>query len=554
MDRQIVYPAAIPLETDLLNPQRFTMTALGTLAQAVLGTSTLFQGLACTPTSPASLQIQVGAGSVTSLQNLDNSAFSSLAADTTHQIVKQGIALDAQTFTLTAPTTAGTSQVYLVEACYLDSDTNPVVLPYYNSSNPTQAYSGPGNTGVAQDTLRKGVCSVQVKAGVAAATGSQTIPAADTGYTPLYAVTVAQGQSTIIAGNIAIVSGAPFITETLTTKISQATGDARYLQIGAVATWAALDSGAANAYAATLSPAPTAYAQLQRLSLLIANTNTGASTLNLNALGAKAIRKRNSAGALVALTGGELVAGTIVDLEYDGTNFQLLTQSAVSGSEFQQNAPIIPTATGGTADALTATYAPAVTALTNGMTLLVRAASANATTTPTFTPNSGVIAAAAIVKGNGLALAAGDIAGAGHWIELQYDTALGKWVLMNPATGVAISLTGYAKLAVAQVWQAPQTPQSQVLADAATIAWDVSQGQVATVTTSAARTIGAPTNGVANTSYRLVLNSGGYTPSWSTAFKFALGVAPSALIGKCIFDFHYDGTNFNCVGQSVWEA
>ncbi|MGB4065402.1 MAG: hypothetical protein WBK19_16380 [Azonexus sp.] len=94
---------------------------------------------------------------------------------------------------------------------------------------------------------------------------------------------------------------------------------------------------------------------------------------------------------------------------------------------------------GGTADAITATYAPVVAALTHGMTVYVRAASANATTTPTFTPASGVIAATTIVKGAGAALSIGDIAGAGHWLELQYDATSIKWVLQNPATGVSIS-------------------------------------------------------------------------------------------------------------------
>lgn len=93
----------------------------------------------------------------------------------------------------------------------------------------------------------------------------------------------------------------------------------------------------------------------------------------------------------------------------------------------------------GTADAITSSYTPAITALANGMTLYVRAASVNFTTTPTFTPNSGAIAAKQIVKGNSLALAVGDIAGGGHWIELQYDATLDKWVLLNPATGVNVA-------------------------------------------------------------------------------------------------------------------
>lgn len=94
-------------------------------------------------------------------------------------------------------------------------------------------------------------------------------------------------------------------------------------------------------------------------------------------------------------------------------------------------------AAGGTADALTGTFTPAVAALTNGMVLYVRAGSANATATPTFTPYGGVIAAKTVVKGNNIALVAGDIAGAGHWLALQYDATLDKFVLLNPATGIS---------------------------------------------------------------------------------------------------------------------
>lgn len=94
-------------------------------------------------------------------------------------------------------------------------------------------------------------------------------------------------------------------------------------------------------------------------------------------------------------------------------------------------------AAGGTSDAITGSYTPAIAVATNGMSLMVRAGSANATTTPTFTPNAGVIAAHTIVKGNNLPLVAGDIAGAGHWIELQWDATLSAWVLLNPATGTA---------------------------------------------------------------------------------------------------------------------
>jgi len=81
MDRQIVYPGAIPLDTDLLNLQRNVMVALGALTSATLGSSVVADGLACTPTSPASMSVTVAAGSVTSLSVIDGAAYGSLPAN-----------------------------------------------------------------------------------------------------------------------------------------------------------------------------------------------------------------------------------------------------------------------------------------------------------------------------------------------------------------------------------------------------------------------------------------------------------------------------------------
>ena len=94
----------------------------------------------------------------------------------------------------------------------------------------------------------------------------------------------------------------------------------------------------------------------------------------------------------------------------------------------------------GTADALAAAFVPAITALPPApgtLSVLVRAAAVNTSTTPTFAADA--LAAKTIVKNANAALVAGDIAGAGHWLHLQYDAALDKWVLLNPA--VAASTT-----------------------------------------------------------------------------------------------------------------
>jgi hypothetical protein len=60
------------------------------------------------------------------------------------------------------------------------------------------------------------------------------------------------------------------------------------------------------------------------VSFLAANTNTAASTLAVNGGTAIAIKKW---GGAAALTGGEIVAGQLVRVVFDGTNFQMQSQS-----------------------------------------------------------------------------------------------------------------------------------------------------------------------------------------------------------------------------------
>jgi hypothetical protein len=217
MDRQIVYPASIPLDTDFLTQNRSAMVALGSLAQAVLGTATIVDGLACQPTSPASLSVTVGAGSVSQFGPVDSLAYGSLAADTTDQIVKMGINLQPTTFTLSAPATPGESVIYLIEATFSETDATPVVLPYVNAANPAQPYSGPDNSGTAQNTQRIERVQLQLKAGTAANTGTEAAPAIDSGWSGLYLITVNNGQTAITAANIAVHPASPFVNFKLPT-------------------------------------------------------------------------------------------------------------------------------------------------------------------------------------------------------------------------------------------------------------------------------------------------------------------------------------------------
>lgn len=83
------------------------------------------------------------------------------------------------------------------------------------------------------------------------------------------------------------------------------------------------DSGAADAYVITPSPAVTAYTAGQIFSFKAGNTNTGASTVNVNGLGTKTIKKNVSDD----LAAGDILADQIVVIEYDGTNFQIVTNT-----------------------------------------------------------------------------------------------------------------------------------------------------------------------------------------------------------------------------------
>lgn len=77
--------------------------------------------------------------------------------------------------------------------------------------------------------------------------------------------------------------------------------------------------GSANAQTATPLPAWTSYVAGHVLCLKIATANTGATTLNVSALGAKNIFRQD----LTALKMGDLVVGQIAYFVYDGTQFIL---------------------------------------------------------------------------------------------------------------------------------------------------------------------------------------------------------------------------------------
>jgi hypothetical protein len=141
-----------------------------------------------------------------------------------------------------------------------------------------------------------------------------------------------------------------------------------------------LDAGSTDAYACSLVPAITAYITGQVVWIKAATVNTGAATLNLNTLGAKAIRKNFD----VALADGDIKAGAYVGLVYDGSNFQLLSPiSNVPGGVLSATASLDFGATAaGACDSLTVTVTGAADG--DAVALGVPAALATADTYQSF--------------------------------------------------------------------------------------------------------------------------------------------------------------------------
>jgi hypothetical protein len=310
MDRIETYVGQSILEWNFSKPDQNKMVALGKVISALFGSTTVASGLACTSTPAASLFVNIAPGEIYQTAPLEATVCGTLPADITHTIMKQGIALDSVTVpnastgvtAFAAPVIAGQSVNYLIEAAYADVDVSldpttgnsPVVLPFYNASNPTSLYQGPNGTGVTSNTFRKGTVALRVKAGTAATTGSQVTPSIDSGYVGLWVVTVAYGQTAINAANITTYAGAPILPTSMLAAIQSGS-----LQYGADV------SATANVIQGSFPIPPTALVDNQQFWVKIKNTNTGAVTFTPNVGVISAAPVVGAAHA--ALQGGECV-------------------------------------------------------------------------------------------------------------------------------------------------------------------------------------------------------------------------------------------------------
>lgn len=103
------------------------------------------------------------------------------------------------------------------------------------------------------------------------------------------------------------------------TAIDPSAGGTQSIQDSA-ATYGTDDGSTASAYAIDLSPTLTAYTAGQKFHFIAPMANNAAPTLNVDAVGAKTIVHPDG----TALAANEMPANAIVQVIYDGTNFQLM--------------------------------------------------------------------------------------------------------------------------------------------------------------------------------------------------------------------------------------
>lgn len=508
-DRQIVQIAQVPQDTDILLTNKNSYIAIAKLAQAMFGTSTLINGFACTVGT--GLHVSVAAGEIYSQQNIDNSGYGSLTSDTSHQIVKQGIILDPTVISVPAPPTGGQSINYLIQIAFLEQDVGSTILPYYNSAAPTVPFTGPGNDALPNNTIRQNTVSITAKAGTAATTGTQTTPSADSGYVGAFVVTVDNGESSLVSGDIVTYAGAPFLTNNLLSLINTLTTEDLIFY--------AADGGSVNAYTATISNL-SAYAAGQAILLKVANTNTSATTnLTVNGLATKSIKLTNGNNINI----GDLLLNEIAFLVYDGTNFQLLNPVTLVSQTQIQNNTFGYAADSGTANTYAITLSPVLTAYSAGQCFSVKILHTNTSATCTLNINSLGTQNIKLTNGNNPNI--GDIL-VGMIADFEYDGT--NFQLLNPSTLVSQVQIQNSTYSYAADTGGSANTYSATLSPAATA---YTAGMYVELKIAHSNT-GAST---------LNLNGLGTQTITTTA---GAGLSSGQIVTGMIALFQYDGTNF----------
>jgi hypothetical protein len=290
------------------------------------------------------------------------------------------------------------------------------------------------------------------------------------------------------------------------------------------------DTGAADAYVVTFATAPIAYNAGLHINMKVATTNTGASTVNVNSLGVKAIKRADGTDVVA----GDLTAGRIVSLIYDGTNFQLIAAS---------NAELSTAVT-----AAQAAQTAAETAQTNAETAETNAA-ASAAAASTSETNAAASEAAAAQSAIDAAGAVGGVKVSSNDTtpgDLETKLIAGTHVVMatandgaNETRSVSVTISGNADGAINMLDYEFTRPKLKDYAETLVTAntgtaytADLENGNVLDLTLTGNCTFtfsNPPASGTAG-AFTMILTqdgTGSRTVTWPASVEWAGGTAPT---------------------------
>lgn len=206
--------------------------------------------------------------------------------------------------------------------------------------------------------------------------------------------------------------------------------------------------GSSNAYTATFSPAISAWSDITGVPFkIIANhTNSGASTINANGVGAVSLIRRGGQ----ALVGNEIIANYVYTVMYDGTNARLMDELVPQPiGPFLTNQSI----TGGMFLALFAGYGTAADSPTRFVQILGnRQAVALTAATQNALGGSGNLSLELMVNGSGVSKSVSMTTGEASKLALitPHTIASGDTVGMRLSTGASVTVA--STTAVGYVW------------------------------------------------------------------------------------------------------
>lgn len=297
-------------------------------------------------------------------------------------------------------------------------------------------------------------------------------------------------------------------------------------------------TGTANAQVvASLSPLNFTLAAGKRITFIAGFTNTSATTLNASAQGATNIFRMSPSGPQ-ALTGGEIIVGNVVEVIFDGTQFELISVHNQFGgfgilTTLSSAAPdlgTIPSHNVSISGTTTITSFGSTASVTFPLYRITFAGALTLTYNATSLILPGVINITTAVNDTALAI----YLGSGNWQVMTYQRAAGTSVI-NPTP-----LCGASGFSLTNNSGTPDT-SLDIAADSAVLINPT--GNVAFYATSVSGTINTTVNAAVNrldtgslaasTWYNFFLISDGTTTGGLASLSATAPTMPSGYVYRC---------------------